>query len=162
MSNGLINAIHLWPFSLGLGLLYCLLLLCSFCQSTHFHVFSKFHATTMTLSDARVEPFSAPILFIHKFQLMLGSPLTIPGRAQVEESSYSLSPVEAVRVTACLDEAVEKLAFLNTITPDVLAHRDELATLVGDEITALINEQKALEKEFYTSHFVSFFTVVAS
>jgi hypothetical protein len=32
------------------------------------------------------------------------------------------------------------MAFLNTLTPDVLAHRDELANLVGDEITTLINE----------------------
>ncbi|KAA6354936.1 MAG: putative IQ motif, EF-hand binding site [Streblomastix strix] len=40
------------------------------------------------------------------------------------------------------------MAFLNTLTPDVLAHRDELANLVGDEITTLINEQKALEKQF--------------
>ncbi|KAH7822861.1 uncharacterized protein MONOS_1399 [Monocercomonoides exilis] len=77
-----------------------------------------------------------------------GGTMVIPPRISAEDMIYLLSPVESVRVIACLDEAVEKLAFLNTLTPDVLAHRDELATLVGDEITTLINEQKSLEKEF--------------
>ncbi|KAK2948190.1 putative IQ motif, EF-hand binding site [Blattamonas nauphoetae] len=67
-----------------------------------------------------------------------------------EDLQFSVAPVEAIRISACLDEAIEKLAFLNTLTPDVLAHREELANLVGDEISALINEQKALEKEFET------------
>lgn len=79
---------------------------------------------------------------------MYQSNLTIPPRIPAESLPYHLSPIESVRVVACLDEAVEKLAFLNTLTPDILAHRDELAALVGDEITTLIQEQKALEKEF--------------
>ncbi|KAA6374468.1 MAG: putative IQ motif, EF-hand binding site, partial [Streblomastix strix] len=65
-----------------------------------------------------------------------------------EEIPSSVNEIEAVRIAACLNEAVVKMAFLNTLTPDVLAHRDELANLVGDEITTLINEQKALEKQF--------------
>ena len=79
---------------------------------------------------------------------MIAGNLNLPARYSEEDLAYSLTPLESLRVSACLDEAVDKLAFLNTLTPDVLAHRDELATLVGDEITTLIQEQKALEKEF--------------
>ena len=37
-----------------------------------------------------------------------------------------LSPVEAQRAVAVLEETTEKLTFLGSITPDVLQHRDEL------------------------------------
>jgi len=35
-----------------------------------------------------------------------------------------------------------------SITPDVLAHRDELAALVGDEIGRIISEQRTLEARY--------------
>eukprot|EP00500_Bicosoecida_sp_ms1_P002048 CAMPEP_0203815584 /NCGR_PEP_ID=MMETSP0115-20131106/11190_1 /ASSEMBLY_ACC=CAM_ASM_000227 /TAXON_ID=33651 /ORGANISM="Bicosoecid sp, Strain ms1" /LENGTH=398 /DNA_ID=CAMNT_0050724481 /DNA_START=29 /DNA_END=1225 /DNA_ORIENTATION=- len=59
-----------------------------------------------------------------------------------------LSPIEAQRVVSVLDETLEKLAFLDSITPDVLAHRDELSALVGDEISRVILEQRALERRY--------------
>ena len=71
-----------------------------------------------------------------------------PPRFGQEERRYFLSPIEALRVTACLHEAIQKLEFLNTLTPDVLANRDDLAKMVGEEITVLIQEQKDLERKF--------------
>ena len=44
-----------------------------------------------------------------------------------------------------IEEALEKLSFLASITPDVMAHRDELSQIVGDEITRIIQEQRGLE-----------------
>lgn len=61
---------------------------------------------------------------------------------------HALSPVEAHRVIAVLEETLEKLTFLDSITPDVLAHRDELAALVGDEIGRIISEQRTLERRY--------------
>ena len=71
-----------------------------------------------------------------------------PPKATQEDMKYFLTPIESVRVSACLHEAIQKLEFLNTLTPDVLANRDDLAKMVGEEITVLIQEQKDLEKEF--------------
>ena len=41
-----------------------------------------------------------------------------------------------------------KVIFLGSITPDVLAHRDELSQFVGDEISRIIEEQKRLEQKY--------------
>jgi IQ domain-containing protein G len=49
---------------------------------------------------------------------------------------------------AVLEETVEKLSFLGSITPDVLAHRDELSKFVGDEISRIITEQSGLEARY--------------
>jgi hypothetical protein len=68
--------------------------------------------------------------------------------AAPEVIKYEVTPIEGARIIACLEEAIEKLSFLNTLTPDVLAHRDELSNLVSDEVTTLINEQRNLEQEF--------------
>ena len=59
-----------------------------------------------------------------------------------------LSAIEAQRAIAVLEECLEKLAFLGSITPDVLAHRDELSQFVGDEISRIIEEQKRLEQKY--------------
>ena len=53
-----------------------------------------------------------------------------------------LSAIEAQRAIAVLEECLEKLAFLGSITPDVLAHRDELSQFVGDEISRIIGYEK--------------------
>jgi len=56
--------------------------------------------------------------------------------------------VEALRVATVLEESLQKLAFLSSIAPDVLAHRDELSQFVGDEISRIIKEQRSLEKRY--------------
>lgn len=63
-------------------------------------------------------------------------------------SQYTLTPVETERVLAVLEETLDKLQFLGSITPDVLAHRDELSQFVGDEISRIIQDQRQLEKRY--------------
>jgi IQ domain-containing protein G len=62
----------------------------------------------------------------------------------------ALNPLEAMRAAAVLSSALERLAFLPAVTPDVLAHRGEVSALVGDEISRIINEQRALEQRYDT------------
>ena len=63
-------------------------------------------------------------------------------------SSSALTVIEAARISAIIEEALEKLSFLASITPDVMAHRDELSQIVGDEITRIIQEQRGLETRY--------------
>jgi len=51
-------------------------------------------------------------------------------------------------VVAIIEETIEKLHFLESITPDVLQHRDELSKFVGDEISRIIQEQRVLETRY--------------
>jgi len=59
-----------------------------------------------------------------------------------------LSSVESHRIISILEETLEKLSFLGSITPDVLQHRDELSQFVGDEISRIIQEQRQLETRY--------------
>jgi len=59
-----------------------------------------------------------------------------------------LSVVQAERIIAVVEDIVEKLGFLDSITPDVLQHRDELSKFIGDEIKRTMDEQKALEARY--------------
>lgn len=59
-----------------------------------------------------------------------------------------LSPIEAERIFAIIEDTTEKLDFLDSITPDVLQHRDELSKFIGDEIAKTMAEQKILEKRY--------------
>lgn len=63
-------------------------------------------------------------------------------------SSLNINPIEAERITAVLEDTREKLAFLHTITPDILARREEAAALVGEEIGRIIAEQRSLELRY--------------
>ena len=63
-------------------------------------------------------------------------------------SMSGLNVIEAARISAVVEEALEKLSFLASITPDVMAHRDELSQIVGDEITRIIQEQRSLETQY--------------
>ena len=60
----------------------------------------------------------------------------------------ALSVIESARISSIVEEALEKLSFLASITPDIMAHRDELSTIVGDEITRIIQEQRGLETRY--------------
>ena len=64
-----------------------------------------------------------------------------------------LTVIESARISAVVEEALEKLSFLASITPDVMAHRDELSQIVGDEITRIIQEQRGLETRY--EHLIS-------
>eukprot|EP00002_Diphylleia_rotans_P018510 TRINITY_DN3582_c0_g1_i2.p1 TRINITY_DN3582_c0_g1~~TRINITY_DN3582_c0_g1_i2.p1 ORF type:complete len:392 (+),score=112.31 TRINITY_DN3582_c0_g1_i2:83-1258(+) len=63
-------------------------------------------------------------------------------------SAKTVGLIEAQRISAVLEEAVERLSVLQTITPDLLAHRDELAQTVGDEISRIIEDQRSLERRY--------------
>lgn len=60
----------------------------------------------------------------------------------------SLNPIEAERIISIMEDTTEKLGFLDSITPDVLQHRDELSRFIGDEIFRTMAEQKVLEKRY--------------
>ncbi|CAK4696940.1 hypothetical protein LEN26_001758 [Aphanomyces euteiches] len=68
--------------------------------------------------------------------------------AAAPASGYRLSPIEATRASAILEETIEKLSFLGSITPDILQHREELSHVVGDEISRIIQEQRRLEAKY--------------
>ena len=68
--------------------------------------------------------------------------------ADMRLGSSHLMTIDAARISSIIEEALEKLSFLASITPDVLAHRDELSQIVGDEITRIIQEQRALESQY--------------
>ncbi|ETV99970.1 hypothetical protein H310_07422 [Aphanomyces invadans] len=63
-------------------------------------------------------------------------------------SGHRLSPIEATRASAIIEEAIEKLSFLGSITPDILQHREELSQVVGDEISRIIQDQRRLEAKY--------------
>jgi chromosome segregation ATPase len=59
-----------------------------------------------------------------------------------------LSPSESVIAATLLDEAVNRLQYLSTVAPDVVAHREELSEFVGREIESIIDRQHALEARY--------------
>ena len=59
-----------------------------------------------------------------------------------------LSFIESRRVAVVIEDAIEKLTFLECISPDVLQHRDELSKFVGDEISRIISVQRQLEQRY--------------
>lgn len=63
-------------------------------------------------------------------------------------TSDRLGNVEAERIIAILEDTTEKLTFLDSITPDILQHRDELSKFIGDEIARTLQEQKNLERRY--------------
>ena len=60
----------------------------------------------------------------------------------------ALGRLESERIIAIIDDTVEKLGFLDSITPDVLQHRDELSKFIGDEIAKTMAEQRTLESRY--------------
>eukprot|EP01041_Mallomonas_annulata_P001243 gene1243-2411_t len=69
-----------------------------------------------------------------------------PDSTEVRVEKFGI--VEAERIISILDDTAEKLSFLDSITPDVLQHRDELSKFIGDEIARTMNEQKTLEARY--------------
>ena len=59
-----------------------------------------------------------------------------------------LSVVQAERIIAVVEDVVEKLGFLDSITPDVLQHRDELSKFIGDEIKRTMDAQQSWEASY--------------
>ena len=62
------------------------------------------------------------------------------------ESEVKLSRLQHFR--AVTEVASASWSRRSSITPDVMAHRDELSQIVGDEITRIIQEQRGLETRY--------------
>lgn len=62
--------------------------------------------------------------------------------------ALKLTATETLRACGVLEEAVEKLGFLGSITPDILQHREELSQIVGEEISRIIQDQRGLEARY--------------
>jgi|LauGreDrversion2_5_1035112.scaffolds.fasta_scaffold05834_2 hypothetical protein len=77
-----------------------------------------------------------------------GERLLFSPAANSAAMAAKLTIIESARISAIVEEALEKLSFLASITPDVMAHRDELSQIVGDEITRIIQEQRSLETRY--------------
>mmetsp|Transcript_47929 Transcript_47929/g.107859 ORF Transcript_47929/g.107859 Transcript_47929/m.107859 type:complete len:386 (-) Transcript_47929:93-1250(-) len=61
---------------------------------------------------------------------------------------YKLSDVEAFRAQVLLEEALNKLSFLASISTNASVHGDELTQFMGDEISRIIQEQRDLERRY--------------
>jgi len=72
----------------------------------------------------------------------------LPSRTGVSNRTNALTRAQTQRALAVLEETLDKLKFLGTITPDVLSHREELSQFVGEEISRIIAEQRQLEKRY--------------
>mmetsp|Transcript_5583 Transcript_5583/g.13033 ORF Transcript_5583/g.13033 Transcript_5583/m.13033 type:complete len:391 (-) Transcript_5583:257-1429(-) len=58
----------------------------------------------------------------------------------------ALALVECQRITATLESAVEKLGILASLTTDF--HNEELSSMLGEEISRIIQEQRTFEKRY--------------
>ncbi|DAZ96411.1 TPA: hypothetical protein N0F65_012492 [Lagenidium giganteum] len=63
-------------------------------------------------------------------------------------TTFKLTPTESLRACGILEESLEKMSFLGSITPDILQHREELSQIVGEEISRIIQEQRQLEAKY--------------
>lgn len=68
------------------------------------------------------------------------------------DNSNTLNPIEITRIHAVLEDALEKLTFVSSLTPSTLANGDEGATaaaaMVGEEIGRTLLEQRNLEERY--------------
>ena len=59
-----------------------------------------------------------------------------------------LSPLESEMFGAVLEDAVDQLAILGAIVPDYTSKPSAAETIMGDELTQILADQKQLEGKF--------------
>lgn len=59
-----------------------------------------------------------------------------------------LRPLDALCVAAAVEDGLDRLRILQSLTPQVVAQRDELSNILGDTVASIIKEQKAGEKKY--------------
>ncbi|KAL0230090.1 hypothetical protein PCE1_003652 [Barthelona sp. PCE] len=59
-----------------------------------------------------------------------------------------LSPSTSLSVCAILEELVDRLNLVSTITPDVSTHQTELSAILGDQVEESLENQRKLEERF--------------
>ncbi|KAH0789051.1 IQ motif, EF-hand binding site [Histomonas meleagridis] len=59
-----------------------------------------------------------------------------------------LKPLEAICVAGAVEDCLDRLRVLQSLTPNVITQRDELSNILGDTVSQLIDEQKKKELHY--------------
>jgi hypothetical protein len=59
-----------------------------------------------------------------------------------------LRPLEAICVAGAVEDCLDRLRVLQSLTPNVLTQRDELSNILGDTVAQIIQQQKRCEQEY--------------
>jgi hypothetical protein len=59
-----------------------------------------------------------------------------------------LRPLEAICVAGAVEDCLDRLRVLQSLTPNVLTQRDELSNMLGDTVARIITQQKKCEAEY--------------
>jgi hypothetical protein len=59
-----------------------------------------------------------------------------------------LRPLEAICVAGAVEDCLDRLHVLQSLTPNVLTQRDELSNILGDTVAQIIQQQKRCEQEY--------------
>jgi DNA repair exonuclease SbcCD ATPase subunit len=59
-----------------------------------------------------------------------------------------LRPLEAICVAGAVEDCLDRLRVLQSLTPNVLTQRDELSNILGDTVAQIIQQQKRSEQEY--------------
>ena len=59
-----------------------------------------------------------------------------------------LRPLEAICVAGTVDDCLDRLRVLQSLTPNVITQRDELSNILGNTVAQIIKEQKTCEDQY--------------
>jgi hypothetical protein len=59
-----------------------------------------------------------------------------------------LRPLEAICVAGAVEDCLDRLRVLQSLTPNVITQRDELSNILGDTVAQIIEQQKKCEHEY--------------
>jgi hypothetical protein len=59
-----------------------------------------------------------------------------------------LRPLEAICVAGAVEDCLDRLRVLQSLTPNVITQRDELSNILGDTVARIIEQQKKCEQEY--------------
>jgi hypothetical protein len=59
-----------------------------------------------------------------------------------------LRPLEAICVAGAVEDCLDRLRVLQSLTPNVITQRDELSNILGDTVARIIEQQKKCEHEY--------------
>ena len=59
-----------------------------------------------------------------------------------------LQPLEAICVAGAVEDCLDRLRVLQSLTPNVITQRDELSNILGDTVAQIIEQQKKCEANY--------------
>lgn len=62
--------------------------------------------------------------------------------------SNTLQPLTAICVAGTVEDCLDRLRVLQSLTPNVITQRDELSNILGDTVAQIIQEQKKCEERY--------------